>query len=271
MGILTSWWYARKIKVERVLLTLRQIDGGGLRIAEAGGGFHGERADHHGVGLSRECASWCCTSLAWPRPDYYPAAWTLGGYYVGFILQAMGADFYPRLTAVANDNTECNRLVNEQAEVGLLFAGPGVIATLTFAPLVIQLFYSAAFSPAVEILRWICLGMLLRVASWPMAYMLVAKGERKLYFWSELLSGVLSVGLVWIGLVFFGLTGAGMAFFALYVVYWTGIYLVVRRVSGFRWSSANRQLALLILPTVAAVFASWYLLPRSGAMVLGGC
>jgi hypothetical protein len=33
---------------------------------------------------------------------------------------------------------ECNRLVNEQAEVGLLLAGPGVIATLTFAPLVIQ-------------------------------------------------------------------------------------------------------------------------------------
>jgi PST family polysaccharide transporter len=122
----------------------------------------------------------------------------------------------------------------------------------------------------VEILRWIGLGMLLRVASWPMAYLLVAKGERKLYFWSELLSNVLSVSLVWIGLVFFGLTGAGMAFFALYVVYWAGIYLVVRRVSGFRWSSANRQLALLILPTVTAVFAGWYLLPRSGAMVLGG-
>src|SRR5208283_4704728 len=24
MGILTSWWYARKIKIERVLLTMRQ-------------------------------------------------------------------------------------------------------------------------------------------------------------------------------------------------------------------------------------------------------
>ena len=25
MGILTSWWYARKIKIERVVLTLRQV------------------------------------------------------------------------------------------------------------------------------------------------------------------------------------------------------------------------------------------------------
>ena len=91
----------------------------------------------------------------------------------------MGADFFPRLTAVAQDNSECNRLVNEQAEVGLLLAGPGVLGTLTFAPLVIQLFYSARFGPAVEILRWICLGMMLRVASWPMGYILLAKGARQ--------------------------------------------------------------------------------------------
>ena len=54
----------------------------------------------------------------------YQSAWGLGGLYIGFILQAMGTDFYPRLTAIANDNTECNRLVNEQAHVSLLLAGP---------------------------------------------------------------------------------------------------------------------------------------------------
>ena len=48
----------------------------------------------------------------------YQSAWTLGGLYVGLILQAMGADFYPRLTASARNNTTCNRMVNEQARVG---------------------------------------------------------------------------------------------------------------------------------------------------------
>ena len=199
----------------------------------------------------------------------YQAAWVLGGTYVGFIIQAMGADFYPRLTAVANDNPECNRLVNEQAEVGLLMAGPGVLATLTFAPLVIQLFYSAKFGPAVEILRWICLGMMLRVASWPMGFILIAKGERKLYFWTELLSNLLYLALVWAGMMIFGLKGTGMAFFGLYVVYWIGIYLIVRRLSGFRWSAANRRLAFLFVPLVAAVFVSWYFLPRVAAAILG--
>jgi antigen flippase len=95
----------------------------------------------------------------------YQAAWTLGGLYVGFILQAMGTDFYPRLTAVAEDNAQCNRLVNEQTEVGLLLAGPGILATLALAPLVLVIFYSSRFVAAVGVLRWICLGTLLQVVT----------------------------------------------------------------------------------------------------------
>ena len=129
---------------------------------------------------------------------FYQAAWTLGGLYVGFILQAMGADFYPRLTGVASDNTQCNRLVNEQTLISLLLAGPGVLATLTFAPVVIALFYSAKFTAAVGILRWICLGMTLRVITWPMGFIIVAKGEKKLFFLTELAWTVVNVGLSWI-------------------------------------------------------------------------
>jgi enterobacterial common antigen flippase len=39
--------------------------------------------------------------------------------------------------------------------------------------------------------------------------------------------------------------------------------------SGFRWSVANRQLALLFVPLVAAVFVGWYLLPGTAAVILG--
>ena len=36
MGILTSWWYARKIKVEQEKLTLRQVEEEILRLLELG-------------------------------------------------------------------------------------------------------------------------------------------------------------------------------------------------------------------------------------------
>src|SRR5690606_16187856 len=90
----------------------------------------------------------------------YQAAWAVGGLYLNFILQAMGTDFYPRLTAAIDDEAESNRLINEQIQVGMLLAGPGVLATLALIPLLITLLYSAQFQAAVEPLRWICFGMM---------------------------------------------------------------------------------------------------------------
>jgi PST family polysaccharide transporter len=200
---------------------------------------------------------------------YYQAAWVLGGFYVDFILQAMGVDFYPRLTAVAGDNPECNRLVNEQTEVGLLLAGPGLLATLTFAPVVISLLYTSQFQPAVEIFRWICLGMMLRVVTWPMGFIQLAKGKRNLFLGLQFVASVLNVGLVWLGLKLFGLIGTGVAFFALFLIHLTIVGWVARELSGFRWSCANRRRAVLFTLLSALVFGSWYVLPRGLSIVLG--
>jgi antigen flippase len=267
MGILTSWWYARKIKVERVSTGLREVISETSALLKLGFVFMAS-------GLMTMGSAYLVRIIVLRKIDiaavgFYQAAWGFGGLYVGFILSAMGADFYPRLTAVAKDNAECNRLVNEQAEVSLLIAGPGLLATLTFAPLVIQLFYSDKFGPAVEILRWICLGMILRVTSWPMGFMLIAKGRGTLFFWSELASNLVYVGLIWVGVMIYGLKGTGMAFFGSYVVYWLGIYLIVRRLSGFRWSTTNLRLAAIFLPGIAAVFVSWYFLSHIAAVILG--
>ena len=267
MGIITSWWYSHKIKVERVWMRFTDIAKEASALLKLGVVFMAS-------GLMTMGAAYLVRIIVLRKvgeeaAGFYQAAWALGGIYVGFILQAMGADFYPRLTAAASDNTECNRLVNEQAEVGLLMAGPGILATLTFAPLVIQLFYSAKFEPAVEILRWICLGMMLRVASWPMGFILLAKGARNPYFWTELLSGVVNVGLVWACVLGFGVKGTGIAFFGTYVFYWCAIYMIVRRASGFQWTAANRRIGLILLPTLIVVFSAWYVLPRVLMAALG--
>ena len=271
MGILTSWWYARKIKVAEVKMERGQFLHETKELLKMGVVFMASGLMTTGVAfLVRVIIT---RQINLDAAGYYQAAWGLGGFYIGYVLSAMGTDFYPRLTAAANDREECNRMVNEQTEVGMLLAGPGLIATLTFSGLLMHLFYSKQFGDApiaVELLRWICLGMIMRVASWPMGFVLLAKGERKLYFWTEFLSNLLYVGFVWGGARVFGLKGVGVAFFAMYLVYWTGIYCVVRRLTGFRWSAPNVRLALLFVPLIAAVFGVWYLpIPPLGVVLLG--
>ena len=256
MTILTSWWYARKIQVEQIMLGWRET----IREAK---GLLSLGLVFMTTGLMTTAVMYLIQVLVVRQlgMDYvglYLSATTLSSLYIGVILGAMGMDFYPRLTAVAADNEACNRMVNEQTEVGLLIAAPGILATLTFAPLIIQIFYSASFIPAYEVLRWQIMGIFLRVVSWPMGYVLLAKGKGKLFFWTEFAGNTVHISLVWIGISYFGLEGVGIAFFALYVFYTMLIFAVVNYVSNFKWSSAGLRVIGLASVGVALAF----LIPR---------
>ncbi len=267
MTLITSWWYSRKVQIQLPSLKVSQIKQEVVPLLKLGSAFMA--SGFLMMGAAYAVRTMVLRIVGLEAAGYYQSAWGIGGLYVGFILQAMGADFYPRLTAVAKDNVECNRLVNEQAHVSLLLAGPGVIATLTFAPVVISLFYSAEFNAAVGILRWVCLGMTLRVITWPMGFIILAKGESNFFFWTELAWTVVNIGLSWLCLRSFGLNGVGMAFFGSYVFHGIMIYPIVRHLSGFRWSAANIKTGLLFLSLIAIVFCGFYVLPPLLATGLG--
>lgn len=200
----------------------------------------------------------------------YQAAWTIGGLYVGFVLQAMGADFYPRLVGVSDDDTACCRLVNEQAQVSLLLAGCGVIATISFAPLIVALLYSGDFAAASDTLRWITLGMAMRVITWPVGYILVAKGKQALFIATDLTWAIVNVGLTWLAVGMFGLIGAGIAFFGSYLVHLLVVYPIARQLAGFRWSTINLRTGALFISITALVFCGFHGLKPVAAMMLGG-
>jgi PST family polysaccharide transporter len=191
----------------------------------------------------------------------YQAVITLSSLYINIILNAMGMDYYPRLTAVATDNTTVNRLVNEQTLIGMLLAAPGILATLTFTPFVISVFYSTEFIPAYDVLRWQVLGVFLRVISWPISYVLLAKGKGIAFFVTETIWNVLYLITSWLGLKMFGLVGVGIAFFVMYGFYLIMIYLVVNRMTRFCWDSSNIRIGLGVLACIAIVFVSFYILP----------
>ena len=267
VSMVTSLWYSRKVRIEPPAMTVSEFRHEAASLLKLGFAFMA--SGFLVMGAAYAVRIIVVQNVGFDAAGFYAAAWTLGGLYVGFVLQAMGADFYPRLVGVAKDNTQCNRLVNEQAQVSLLLAAPGAIATITFAPIVIALFYSTKFAGSVEVLRWICLGMALRVITWPMGFIIVAKNRQLIFFGAELAWTVVNVGLAWLCVGRFGVNGAGIAFFGSYVFHGLLIYPIVRTLSGFRWSAANRKTGLLFLSAIAAVFCGFYLLPPLWAAVLG--
>lgn len=182
----------------------------------------------------------------------FQAAWAIGMAYLGVVLGAMGTEYYPRLTAVIADHAVARRMVNEQTEVALILCGPILLALLAFAPWVIQLLYSAEFAPAVEVLRWQLLGDILKVMSWPLAFVILAAGAGKNFMMVET-TGILAFVAGTAMLVpLVGLSGTGVAFLAMYVVYLALVFWLARRRIGFVWSTAVlRQAAALVCAAVA--------------------
>lgn len=267
ISALMSWWYSRKASIGATKVGLSQLKPEVISLLQLGLAFMTSSLLMVGTAYAIRIIVLHYSGIV--AAGFYQAAWTIGGLYTGFLLQSMSADFYPRLTAAANDDPECNRLVNEQAQISMLIAGPGVIATLTFAPLVMTVFYTAEFSSAITLLRWLCLGMMLRVVAWPMGFVILAKGARKAFFWTEVAAAIVHVGVAWPLVAYTDVNGAGIAFLVLYIWHSILVYLIARRLSGFRWSAENRTLGLVFLPLAGAVFLGFYILPFWIAMTAG--
>jgi antigen flippase len=199
----------------------------------------------------------------------YWAAWGLSGISVNFVLGTMGADYFPRISASAHDPSETNRLVNEQIEVGVLLATPGLVAISVLSPLAIWLLYSERFLGAEHLVAWFCVGLLINVICWPVSYLYAARKAARLYVALQGFSVLQQLALSYAGLKMFGLRGIAIGFVAHLVLLMLIERLVVYPRFSVRWNNATVQLVLQSLGLVSASLALVELLPSVVAIPLG--
>jgi len=266
-GALTSWWFVRKARLPVVHVSLPD----GIREARA---LVGLGVAFMVYGLLAAVVAYftriiITRQLGLPSVGQYQAAYTLSIYYVGFIMAAMGTDFYPRLTSIAKDHPASNRLMNEQVEVGLLLATPGIVATLIFAPLVLRVFYTRDFLAAACIVQWQVVGVFFRMVSWPLWHIQIAKGLGGLLMLTESLLAAIQLLLTWLCVRTWGLEGAGIAFLLFFMMHTVAMYLLCRHLTEFAWSPRFFKIFLPALLLLGCAFAGIRILPERWGIGLG--
>jgi PST family polysaccharide transporter len=262
-----SWWFARRVPIVAIqldwkdgLAEARPLLGLGLALTWSGALVLFADLFTRTL-VSRE--------LGLPAAGMYQASWALSGLFAGFILSAMGMDFYPRLTAVIQDRTAAVRAVNEQTEIGVLLALPGLLITLAFAKLVIWAFYSVKFAPAADVLVWMLLGMFGRVLSWPLGYILLALGASRWFVASEAAFHAVQILLVAWLVPRHGLVGAAYAFSACYFLHALGMLWLSRKLIGFSWSPETRRAVAVGACLMLIALGVNRLLDELPAMIVG--
>ena len=153
--------------------------------------------------------------------------------------------FYPRLAGVVADYEEAGALLSAQTEMGILLGLPGMIAISACAAWAVSALFSPAFAAAAGAVAWFNLGCFGRVVSWPLSFVLMARGEAVLF--GGIASFFAGVNLLfsWIGLRHHGVAGVALGFAAVQSCSFLALRLLIGRRLGFRYTPAARRLIVL--------------------------
>jgi enterobacterial common antigen flippase len=256
-----SWWFARRIKTAAVEQSWTETAQHIRRLVSLGVAFMWSGLLAAVVALAIRAV--IVRELGLDANGIYQAAWGISGMFAGFVLGAMVADFYPRLTGVAHDHIQVNQLVNEQTEIGVLLTLPGLMATLSFAPWVIRLFYSEKFVSGETLLPWFVLGIFGQVVSWPLGIILIAKGAKGWYAFAESSASILKLLFSLILLYQIGLQGTAIAYPLLYSVYTAIVFFICRGLTDFSWTTATIRLLIISGTLIIIAFGATVFLPKA--------
>ena len=176
---------------------------------------------------------------------FYSAGFTIINTYVGMVFTAMGTDYYPRLSLVASDDKQCKEHINQQSEIALLILAPILITFLVFLNWAVILLYSNQFLTITHMVYWATMGIFFKALSWAIAFVFLAKGASKLFFWNEVGGSIHGLGFSILGYHLGGLTGLGISFFASYVLYFLQVFAIAKIKFKFSFNSSLIKIFLI--------------------------
>lgn len=203
----------------------------------------------------------------------YGAGFVLTVTYTKFIFSAMDADFYPRLSGLADNVRGMNVAINRQVVVCVLLIVPCLMLFTLFLPQIIRLLYRPEYLEIVPMVLCATLYMYSKAVITPVAYTALAKGDSRMFFVIEVIAAVLLGVCVIGGYRMAGLTGSGVGLALSNVVELTIIMIVYSRAYGVRLYRSTvgvilLQLLLLLVALLCIAFGGVERYPIVIAMVL---
>ncbi len=175
----------------------------------------------------------------------YQAGMAITSQSVGLVFTAMAVDYYPRLSAISDNNQLVKQMVNQQGEITMLIATPVLLLLSLMAPIVIKLLYSNEFLTIVDFLRVLAFGMMFKAASYSIGAISFAKGDKRVFF---LLEGVFSNASILLfsvlGYKIDGLNGLSWAILSMNLLYFIVIVIVTNKLYKF---SINKSLGKILI------------------------
>ena len=225
--LLITWYFARNINIKQTSITLKEAFFEGKSMLRMG--LILSASGLVTMGVSYVVRIYISNSGGITDVGLYNAGFAIIGTYVGLVFTAMSTDYYPRLTGVSHDDQKVSELVNHQAEIAVLILSPILCVFLIFINWVVILLYSNEFTAVNEMIHWAALGMYFKAASWSIGFIILAKGDSKVFLLFDMSANVYILVFNILGYKYFGLDGLGISFLMGYIVYLIQVFILVKK------------------------------------------
>lgn len=178
---------------------------------------------------------------------YYNAGAAIISGYFGIVITAMSTDYYPRISAVHNDNEKLTDEMNKQSETGLIMIFPLVVLFVFLSPFFIDILYSAEFYETNNYTDYAMIGTVIIVVSNCMGMILLAKQASNIFVWSVLGQRTILIAIYIFAYKQLGLTGLGLAYICTGLLHITFMTLILNHFYKIRLSVKVSRLLIIVV------------------------
>ncbi len=183
----------------------------------------------------------------------FDAAWSISAMYLALFLASLQSYLLPELSKIEK-GAALQLALSRAFHFALMLSLPLIVGLIVFKPLVMNLLFSKAFMPALDVLRWILLGDFVRVLGWIISTTLIARADMKGFALAEALWSILFVSFAWVMLPL-GIEWVGVAYLVGYMAYL--VFLSLRLWQAHSACLERRPVWQWLIGSLIVVLASW--------------
>lgn len=166
--------------------------------------------------------------VGWQEAGYWQAVWQVSGAYLGVITSGFTVYYLPKLSQLKNDEDIRLEMLCFYRTVMPFVLLMGGMVYLLREPVLLML-YSEKFLPSSPLFGWQVAGDMLKILSWVLSYMLIAKKMTAWFIGTELIFVLLTYVSNVILIPVIGIKAPVVVYAGMYALYAVFMYLLIGR------------------------------------------
>ena len=166
-------------------------------------------------------------TIGWDEAGYWEAMWRLSAAYLMVVTTTLNVYYLPRLSEL-KEPSAIKKEILQGYKIILPVAALCSLLVYLMRDLIIHLLFSEQFSGMNVLFGWQMVGDTLKIGSWLLACVLIAKAFFKIFIVSEILFSVFFYAAIYFLSGIYGVESTAISYAISYAIYFLGMFLSLR-------------------------------------------